>query len=414
MFLAFSISDLITVPFGYLLGWLYNWTSSYGVALLVFAVIVKLVLFPLTAKGKKGTMKMARLSPQMQALQKKYADDPQRQQQAIRELQQREGVSMTGSCLWSLIPILLIFPLYAVVRQPITYLLHETAEVAGQIVEAIKAAAPDLFSGNSYYHQMIAARHIPEFAEQIKTAVSGVNASTLAGVNFDFLGIDMGAVPQFNVFGWSSYDWAHFGAFLVPLLSAGSQMLSMFIGMKMNNSLVTNDKGVQDDETAKSSQVNQTNKMMIWMMPIMSLWIGFTVPAALSLYWMVQGLISGVIDMYLTKRYRTIYDAEDAVRLQKAMEEEAIAAEKERQRAARRAANPDGITENTSKKKQQQQKAAQKQAARESAARDYAARNGVQIEEEPEKRTLSGIPERPYCKGRAYDPDRYSQSNTEE
>ncbi len=408
MLLAFNLADIITVPFGYLLDWLYQLTSNYGVALILFAIVVKLILFPISAKSKKSTMKMSRLTPRMQEIQKKYEGDQQRQSQALQELYKSEGVSMGGGCLWSLVPLLILLPLYTVVRQPIVYMLHESLETADKIVKIIKNAIPDQFGNNSYYYQMIAAQYIPKFAEEIKNAVT-VGTNTLAGLNFDFLGIDLGAIPQFNVFAWTKWDWAHIGAFLMPVLSAGSQVLSMFISQKMNNSVITDEKGIQDEETAKKSQANQSTKMMMWMMPLFSLWIGFTIPGALSLYWLVQGLISIAIDAYLTQRYRKIYDAEDAERLKKAMEQEKLEAEKERIRAERRQANPDGITENTSKKKLQKKQQQAEDAARAAAAKEYAARKGKAVQQEEES-TPSGIPDRPYCKGRAYDPDRYSKT----
>ena len=413
MILAFSLSDIITVPFGYLLSWLYQWTNSYGLALILFAILVKMILMPITAKSKKSSMKMSRLSPRLQEIQQKYANDPQKQNEAMQALYAEEGVSMTGGCLWSFIPILIIWPLYAVVRQPIVYMLHEDAAVAEQIVSLIKELAPNVFSSNNYYDQMIAAQQIPNFAEAIKQAIPAVSEATLVGVNFNFLGIDMGSIPQFNIFGWDAYDWAHIGLFIVPLLSVASQFFNMWISQKMNNSVVTNQDGIQDKETAKNSQSNQSMKMMMWMMPLMTLWIGFTVPAALSLYWFVQGVVGMLQDVILTKHYRKIYDAEDAVRLQKALEREKEEAERERVRAERRAANPDGITENTSKKKLQQKQRAEEQAAKAAAAKEYAAKKGI-LEEPEEKKTLSGIASRPYCKGRAYDPDRYSSNTTEE
>ena len=128
---------------------------------------------------------------------------------------------------------------------------------------------------------------------------------------------------------------------------------------------------------------------------------------------MIQGLVSTVLDIYLTKKYRKIYDAEDAARLAKAMEEEAIEAEKERLRAERRAANPNGITTNTSKKKLQQQQQKEQEAAKAAAAKEYAAKKGI-LEEEDTPSVMSGIPSRPYCKGRAYDPNRYASNDTEE
>ena len=409
---------IITVPFGYLLDWLYQFTTNYGLALILFAVVVQLVLLPMTAKSKKSMMKMSRLQPRIQEIQKKYENDKQKQQEAIQALQKEEGASLgCGGCLWSLLPMLILFPLYQVVRQPIQFMLHESAESAAQIVAIVKEGLPDLFAGqNSYYEQLVASAHIPDFAAAIKEAIPTVADRTLEGLNFSFLGINMGAVPVFNVFDsakWA-WDWQHIGAFLVPVISAGQQMIASLVSQKTNNSVITNEKGLEDKEAAKNSQSAQTAKTMMWMMPIMSLWIGFTVPAALSLYWLVGGVVRMVADLILTKHYRKIYDAEDAERLKKHLEQEAIEAEKERLRAERRAANPDGITENTSKKKLQKQQAQAEEKARTAAKKEYDAKKGIVEEEETEKETLSGVNDRPYCKGRNYDPNRYSAHNTEE
>ena len=408
------MDKIITVPFGWLLSFLYQFTSNYGVAMILFAVLVKLILAPITAKSKKASMKMSRISPRVQEIQKKYENDQQKQSEALQALYKEEGVSMGGGCLWSLIPLFVLFPLLTVVREPIVYMLHESAENAAKIVEAIKTAAPELFTGNTYYSQVVAARHIPDFIDVIKEAVPTIGETALTGINFDFIGIDLGAIPAFNVFdaAWK-WDWAHIGAALIPLMSAGSQLLSMFIAQKMNNSVVTDKNGVQDEETAKNSQANKSMSMMLWMMPIMSLWIGFTVPGGLSLYWLVQGVASIIIDVILTKRYRKIYDAEDAVRLQQLMEREREEAEKERQRAERRAANPEGQTQNTSKKKLQQKQRAENDAARAAAAKEYNAKRGIVEEEKPAAEVMSGIADRPFCKGRNYDPNRYSNPTEE-
>ncbi len=414
MLLAFQISDIITVPFGWLLSQLYQLTHSYGWALIIFAILVKLIMTPITAKGKKSSMKMSRLSPKLQEIQKKYANDQQKQSEAIQALYKEEGVSLGGGCLWSFVPLLILIPLYTVVREPLVYMLGESAEVAQKIIETLRQADASMFSGNQFYDQIIAASQIANYKEVVQAAIPGISEATLAGVNFNFLGIHLGIQPQFNIFGWTAYDWANIGLFLIPVLSAGIQVLSMFISTKMNNTLVTDEKGLQDKDTAKNSQANQTSKVMMFTMPIMSLWIGFTVPAALSLYWFIQGVVSIVADVYLTQKYRKIYDAEDAERLKKAMEADALEAEKERIRAERRAANPDGITENTSKKKLQQKQQKEAEAAKAAAAKEYAAKRGIITEEEEEKTVPSGIPDRPYCKGRAYDPNRYSSQSTEE
>ena len=413
MLLAFQLSDIVTVPFGWLLAQLYNFTNNYGVAMIIFAILVKLILAPASAKSKKSSMKMSRLTPRMKQIQEKYANDPQKQNELISAMYKEEGVSMGGGCLWSLLPLLVLFPLYTVIRQPIVYMLGESLENAEKIISIIKEQAPNLFTQNNYYDQIIAARYIGDYAEAIKAAIPEISETALAGMNFGFLGIDLGQQPSFNIFAWEVFNWANIGLFLVPVLSAGIQVLSMWVSMRMNNSLVTDKNGVYDEETAKNSQANQTSKTMMWTMPLMSLWIGFTVPAALSLYWFIQGVVSLGLETYLTKKYRKIYDAEDAVRLQKAMEEDRIEAEKERIRAERRAANPEGITENTSKKKLQQKQQREAEVAKAAAAKEYAAKKGV-VEEDEKNKPLSGIADRPYCKGRAYDPNRYAADTTEE
>ena len=408
MFLAFKLRDLITVPFGWLMGQLYQVTGNYGVAMILFAFCVQMVLLPITAKSKKSMMKMSRLQPQMQEIQRRYADDQQKQGEAIRQLQQEEGVSMGGSCLWSFIPMFILIPLFTVIREPLTYILGCGTDVASQIVELLKNLSPDSF-GNVAYDQVTAAQLIPQYAAEIKELIPTIEDTVLHGINFDFLGINLGSVPSIAFWKWEAFNWANIGLFLIPLLSAGTQILQTKIMQKQNNSVITDKNGVQDEEMAKKSQTNQSTESMMLMMPLMSLWIGFTVSAGLSVYWFVGGVIRTIQDVILTKRYRKIYDAEDAIKLQRKMELDAIEAEKERIRAERRAANPEGQTQNTSKKKLQKAEAARLAAEKAAAAREYNAKRGIVEEETPENEAMSGIPERPYCKGRAYDPNRYNR-----
>ena len=410
------MSKIITVPFGWLLGQLYALTNNYGVAMILFALIVQTVLLPIRAKSKKSMMKMSRLQPRIQEIQRKYANDQQKQNEEIQKLQREEGASMgMGGCLWAFIPLLILIPLFTVIREPINYILSESLENTELIIETLKGLAPEKFSGNQYYHQVTAAGLISSYAEELRAAIPGISEATLEGINFNFFGIDLGAIPQFNIFAetWA-WDWAHIGLFLIPIVSAVSQVLQMWVSQKGNESVITNEKGVQDAEMAKNSQTAQSNKMMMWMMPIMSLWIGFTVSAGRSVYWFIGGLFRMVSDPIMTKRYRKMYDIEDAERLKRAMEQEAIEAEKERVRAERRAANPEGQTQNTSKKKLQKQQQLEEAAAKAAAKKEYDARRGI-VEEEVETVTaLSGISDRPFCKGRNYDPNHYGAKSTEE
>ena len=199
MILAFKFSDLVTIPFGWLLGQLYNLTNNYGFAMIIFALVVQSVMVPMRAKAKKSTMKMSRLQPRIQDIQARYASDPQKQNEMLQNLYREEGVSMGGSCLWSMVPLLILIPLYAVIRQPITYILHEGAEVVEQIVSTIKAAVPEsVFGNNQYYNELVAAPLIPQFKEELREIVS--RPETLEGISFRFLGVDLAAVPQINIF----------------------------------------------------------------------------------------------------------------------------------------------------------------------------------------------------------------------
>ena len=415
MFLAFKLSDLITVPFGWLLGQLYHLTSNYGVAMILFALAVNLVLTPINAKSKKSMMKMSRMQPKIQEIQRKYANDQQKQNEAMQQLQREEGASMgMGGCLWSFVPLFILFPLFTVIREPITYILGESADVTAQIIEVIKNASPALFEASragGYYDQVIAASAIADHAAVLQAAIPGISADTLAGINFNFIGINLGLIPSWQFWAWDAFNWANIGAFLIPVISAASQVVQMKMTQKSNDSVITDEKGVQDKEMAANSQTAQTNQMMVWMMPLMSLWIGFTVSAGLSLYWFIGGVFRMISDPIMTAHYRKVYDAEDAIKLQRAIEADRVEAEKERVRAERRAANPEGQTQNTSKKKLQKKQQQEEAAAKAAAKREYDESKGIVVEEEETASCMSGIPSRPYCKGRNYDPNRY---NTEE
>ena len=397
-----NFSDIIRIPFGYLLDWLYQFSGNYGVALILFSVIVKIVLLPMNAKSKKSMLKMSRVAPLAKALEAKYKDDQQKYQQEVMKLYKEEGVSTTGGCLWSFIPLLILLPLYNVIREPITYMMHVPAEQAKQVVEIILNETA--YSGNEFYKQLFAAQYVGEYAEQILAAIPSLDAALLTPIDFTFLGINLANIPTWKV--WTVSGWAQIGGAVLALLSGGANLLSMWISQKMNGSVATDDKGQKDEAAAK---MNQSMNTMLYMMPIMSVWFGFTMPAAVTVYWIMQAIIGMGIDAVLTVRYRKAYADEDEIRRKKAAIEAEAEAEKERIRAERRAANPDGIVENTSKKKLERKEREE----REEAARRYALEKAGIDPDAPKEvdteKCPSGIPERPYCKGRNYDPNRYSK-----
>ena len=389
----------IQIPFGYVLEFFYGFFNNYGIALILFSLAVKVILLPLSMKQKKSMMKTSRLQPKVKQIELACGDDKQKYQQEVNQLYKDEGVSMMGGCLWSLLPLLIIFPLYNVIREPLQYLLHLTDSQVESVKAAFAAAKGiDVKKVDAYWQYTAAA----DMATYGKGIVENVKS-----INFKFLGINLGEQPSWKF--WKMRSWSEIGGLLIPLVSGGLNYLSMFISQKMNNTVITDDEGNRDDASAAAAA--QTGKAMTMMMPLVSVVFGYIMPLGLSIYWIAQSVLGIVQDYFLTKRYRKIYDAEDEVKRQKAAALAEENAEKERIRAAKRAANPDGITENTSKKKQQ----LRDRQERDAAAKEYEAKKRAEKGEAlPEARTNPGGEEnRPYARGRAYVADRYDGESEE-
>ena len=403
-----SIADIIRIPFGYMLEFLYNFSGNYGLALILFGIVIKLILLPVSAKSKKSMMKMSRMAPRVKALEAKYGDDKTKYQMEVMKLYKKEGVSTTGGCLWAFVPLLILIPLYQVIREPMVYMMHLSREEATEIVNVISQHVE--LGSNSYYHQLAAASYLGEYVNEVKAAIPSLANVNLAPINFTFLGVNLGKIPTWQF--WTLAGWAEIGLFLMPVISAASQWFSMVVMQKFNASVATNNRGEQDNDAA--SAVNQSMKSMNIIMPVMSLWIGFSMPAGMSVYWITQGLFGLVQEFFLTKHYRKVYDAEDEIRRQEYAEEEAREAEKERLRAERRAKLGDVADPNTSKKKL---------AAKEKAERANQVEGKLTAEQKEalrlakekadEERHFSGIEDRPYCRGRAYQPQRYGRDTSE-
>ena len=378
----------IQIPFGYVLEFFYNFFSNYGIALILFSLAVKIILLPMSAKSKKSMMKTTRLQPLVKQIEIACGDDKAKYQQEVQKLYKEEGASMTGGCLWAFIPLLILIPLYNVIREPLEYLLHLSSEQITAVKESLAALEGVAVDKLDVYWQYRAASN------------AAVLPAGVEALNFFFCGIDLGLKPSWKV--WKMRSWAEIGGFIIPLVSGGLNYLSMFISQKTNATVVRDENGEKDEAAAKSAS---TGKVMNMLMPLMSVWFGFIMPLGISIYWIAQSIFGIVQDYFLTKHYRKVYDAEDAIKREKAAQRAAEEAEKERIRAAKRAANPDGITENTSKKKQQ----LRDKQSREAAAKDYEAKKraaqGLAPEEAAE--LLGGEENRPYARGRAYRPDRY-------
>lgn len=148
--------DIILKPFAWLLLAFYNLTNSYALALVLFTLVIKVVLFPLSLKGKRSMMKMTSLQGKMKQLEKQYGKDKQRYQEEVQKLYEKEKVNPMGGCLWSLLPLPILMGLYSIIRRPLYYLVGLTAEQVTAVTEAVVAAGATL-SGNSGYQEIMVA-----------------------------------------------------------------------------------------------------------------------------------------------------------------------------------------------------------------------------------------------------------------
>ena len=363
---------IILTPFAWLLMLFYDFSQNYGIALILFALVIKLVLFPFNLKGKKSMIQMNLLSSKMQQLQKQYGKDRERYNLEIQKLYEKEKVNPMSGCLWSFIPIIFLMVLYGIIREPLTYLMNVPADMIETVAEITGVAN----SGTYPQIAMLKAIADPAVLEQVKAALGDAGAG-LFSMNVEFLGINLANIPQLNF--WSAEGglvWGNIGLFLLPLVSVGTSLLSMYVSMKTNQ---MNRGGEQNEQMAK------TNRTMMIFMPIMSLWIGFTVPAGLSIYWIAQYIFSIFQELICGRLLKKDYERARAE-----------AAERERQEK-----------EDEKRRKEEARLERQRRLEEEKKNRGKKKPKKAEPTEPGINKDDSRIGIRAYARGRAYDPNRF-------
>lgn len=364
---------IILTPFAWLLMLFYDFSQNYGIALILFALVIKLVLFPFNLKGKKSMIQMNLLSSKMQQLQKQYGKDRERYNLEIQKLYEKEKVNPMSGCLWSFIPIIFLMVLYGIIREPLTYLMNVPADMINTVAEITGVAN----SGTYPQIAMLKAIADPAVLEQVKAALGESAGAGLFSMNVEFLGINLANIPQLNF--WSAEGglvWGNIGLFLLPLVSVGTSLLSMYVSMKTNQ---MNRGGEQNDQMAK------TNRTMMIFMPIMSLWIGFTVPAGLSIYWIAQYIFSIFQELICGRLLKKDYERARAE-----------AAERERQEK-----------EDEKRRKEEARLERQRRLEEEKKNRGKKKPKKAEPTEPGINKDDSRIGIRAYARGRAYDPNRF-------
>lgn len=335
-----NIFGFLATPLGYVLRWIYNLTPTYFVAIFLFTLAIRLLTFPLNIKQQKSAADRARLAPRLERIQKKYANDRQKLAEKQQALYEKEGVSLTGGCLPMILQMLVLFSVIAVIYKPLAYVQQMPSEDITTCVSAVTEAMKEdgtweldkknasNFSEKSYYREMNLMNKADQYEDEILAALveSGkteaeaqetVNTLTETKKQFSILGVSM--LENASKDGIKP-NWL----WIVAILSGVTSLLTSLLSMHYN----------------KASQPQQEQmggcspNMMMYMMPVMSLVISFTVPAGVAVYWIFSNLLAMVQTVVLNAMYnpakiRAQAEAEYAERRRKKQED------KERLKAAR-------------------------------------------------------------------------------
>lgn len=301
----------IVRPLGLILLGIFKIVGNYGLAVILFALLVKLVVIPLTIKSKKSMLAMSAMNAELQQLQKKYANNRVKLNEEMQKLYDRHGVNPMSGCLPQFIPLIIMMGLYYAVQQPLKFMMGFGDEVISQLANLVGV---DMATAG-YYGQITIAEKLGQIYQEAggvwpDTVTAITNGSgELLNIDFSFLGLNLAQTPSISD---PSIIW------IIPILSGVTAYLSSYIMQKM--------QGTQN--SAAAGQMKVLNILM----PLMSLYFGFILPGAIGIYWIFNNVFSCVQEIVLTKILRGKQEKKQA-------EETArIEAEREAKRAAHKAA----------------------------------------------------------------------------
>ena len=382
-----TIGYYICVPFAWLVRLFYNLTGSYGVALILFTLVIKLIMLPFQMKSKKSMMRMSRVSGQMQDIQKRYANNQVKLQEEMQKIYEEEGVNPMSGCLWGFLPLPILMALYSIIRQPITHFMMLSKDVLQSVVQTVAVAGVDLTN----IVMMDKATGTPALKDglyqmasygqiNLVKTVQELGLPTPEGwfnVNYKFIGMDLAETPWTLVKNFT-FTWAVIGVILIPILAGLSQFVLSKITM---------------NSQPQANAGGNSMKSMMYTMPLFSVYIAFIMPAALGVYWIAQSVFSLIQELALNKT------------LSAKMAEEEEAAFQARQADRRRRMEEARVQEQQRKQEEQKKKTLrEKQQAAQEAKAAKAARAAVSTTE------AGRVGDRPYARGRSYKADRYDDN----
>ncbi len=261
--------------FGYVLNWFYGFVGNYGLAIILFSVVLKLIMLPISIKQQKTMKKSAKIQEKLRVLQDKYKNNPEKLNQETLELYKTEKMSPFSGCFSAIAQILILFAVFYLVRSPLTYMKKVDTELINQYTTEIKEGED---GKNTTYPEIAVIKQKGGEDERVY-------------INMEFLGLDLSSVPTQSLNDWRVY--------IIPAL----YVLTSFVSMRMTTAMQTKkkDKNTESTETNELDAVAQANKSMSYIMPIMSVSIAIIAPLGLALYWLISNLLMIVERLILNK-----------------------------------------------------------------------------------------------------------------
>lgn len=269
--------------FGYVLWAAYHLINNFGIAIIIFTLIFKVVLFPSSVKQQKSMAANAKIQAKQKALQEKYGNDKQRYNEELQKLYEKENVKPFGGCLSSFLPFIVMLGIYYSVVRPLSNVLHIASEKVAELSQYVNSIPGISLNSSSLYSEIELLRIFDSISANkgvtdILTGDEIEKVQMLSG-GFNFLGLDLLSTPKFAG-GW---------VLLIPILclvtSVGSQVFMMF--MKGN----------------PMSQQQGCMKYMFIFLPVLTAWIAYTVPAAVGFYWICSTVFGFIQSLIMNKFY---------------------------------------------------------------------------------------------------------------
>ena len=269
--------------FGYLLWGLYLIVRNYGVAIILFTLILKLVMFPFSVKQQKSSAAQSRLAAKQKEIQQKYGNDKTKYAEEMNALYQKEGASPMGGCLTALIPFPIMMGLYYAVIRPLSNVLHFNKQVVSEATDMLNRipGVSSMFNMNGgFYREMNIVQHFGKLKPYL-TMFSDAQISELEKVSrsFNFLGLDLLGTPQGSAF--SSMLW------LIPVLCLVTYWGQQFY-MERTSPAMRDQQGCM--------------KYSMYLLPLVSVYFAYRMPGAIGFYWIVSAVF-GFIQSVITNKF---------------------------------------------------------------------------------------------------------------